>query len=298
MKIGETRRPDASLLGRAATSRNVHVTQERLETDPTLLAQLLTTGRVGDARWYGVVESYAVDLRASPSIQPPLFEAMLPHLWGAWQETLLFDVCRDATSTFNSALFHRPNLIAEVIDPATQRQVEVFVRDSLILASDAEEVSKADLRWVPFWTSAVSWWPSMMAEVWDRLSDGPRVGHALSILVYLSRFAYRDAENPLIAEASRLAPLWAQASFDSALHWSPEAIAAFSDRLEWSRVEGYLRAAVAGLATDARSEELQLVASDIQENRRDLFLKRRSVLLRHLSSGGLDRFWDDEIGID
>jgi hypothetical protein len=49
--------------------------------------------------------------------------------------------------------------------------------------------------------------------------------------------------------------------------------------------------------TDARSDEITLVASDIQENRKQPFLERRAIPLKNLGRRGLNKFWDVEVGV-
>jgi hypothetical protein len=42
---------------------------------------------------------------------------------------------------------------------------------------------------------------------------------------------------------------------------------------------------------------ITLVASDIQENRKQPFLERRAIPLKNLGRRGLNKFWDVEVGV-
>jgi hypothetical protein len=288
-------RPDARALGGPGPAPVI--TQDLFETDASQLLALLHTGAIGDPRWCGVLQNYATDVKLADAVQPDLFAAVVPFLWGAWQETLLAQRCIDATSELNSMLFKKPRVHLDALGPGAQDHVEAFARDSLLFAIASPQETGPDQSWVPFWVSLSSAWPGFAARTWDALAAGMSARHTEALFHFISRVAYPNADNPLLNAGSSLIPeLWEQASFDSGLFWRGVAVSALEQRLAWDAADEILGAAVEAASPHAAKDLIELVVNDIRANRRSAYLTRRSILLKNLGRPGLDKFWDDELG--
>jgi hypothetical protein len=276
----------------------IPITQILYETDPSLLAELLARDRPDQPEMCGVTENYLTDLKLAhqSQVQVDLLESMLPHIFGAWQQALLSDRCRDAASELVSAFFAKPSLVLDLLGPAYQSNVQMFGATSILYAVSSGKQPSIDLRWVPYWVGQCACWSGMVSAVWDVMAQSLVPGHARAVLGYLARLAYSDQENPMLLEGVVPAEPWAPASFDSAVHWRAPALADLESRLEWSAVTKCLDDIARRLGGEERDEEALLVAEDIRERRHDVFVRRRSILLSNLGRPGLDKFWDDEFG--
>jgi hypothetical protein len=274
------------------------VEKELFETDARLLTKLLASDAIGEPASCGVLQNYLTDLKLAADIQPDLFQVSVPYLWGAWQETLLSrssNQCVDTTSELHSTLFAKPRLHIDFASPDMQARVETFVRRSLLHAAFVARDAVIDLEWVPFWVSTASCWPWLASAVWDDFQSSTAPAHAKALLGWLSCLAYPTTDNPLAVDP-RAADLWAQASFDSGIHWSPEAVAALDQRLAWPVVEETLTRLEPAITTVSGGDYLGFVATDIRKKRQAPFLRRKSILLANLRTAGASKFWDDEFG--
>jgi hypothetical protein len=288
--------PSAAVLRTGAPRAPVAITQELFETDPALLRALLEVAEIGDPQWAGVIENYLSDLRLAgdDGVQPDLFLAMLPYVWGMWQRALVSDVARNTASALGSALFRRPHLIAHIAGAPMQNRVESFVLDSFAGAIALDSRISSDLTWSPLWVALAACWPQMVAGLWDDLIQCRVENHARTMLAYFARLAYSDAENPLLSEASPAVELWGPASFDTDMHWGLDAVAALARRLSWDSAEFDLGRMLVRLSADPAFDVARLVASDLRAQRRSVFLRRCQMLLENLGRPGLDKRWSDD----
>jgi hypothetical protein len=269
---------------------------ELFETDAHLLTELLASNAVGDPAGCGVLQNYLTDLKLADDIQQDLFQASIPYVWGAWQQTLLSGVCFDTTSELHSTLFAKPRLHVDFGSAEMQARVETFARRSLLHAAFVVPAAGVSLRWVPYWVSLASSWPWLAGTIWDDFHRSPAPAHAKALLYWLSCLAYPTAENPLSVDPGE-ADLWAQASFDSTLHWRPEAVASLDQRLDWPVIAETLKQLEPTVITAAGDDYLALVATDIRTKRQATFLRRKSILLTNLGTKGASKFWDDDFGV-
>ncbi len=271
------------------------IERELFETEPQLLTELLASNAIGDPRGCGVLQNYLTDLKLADDIQRDLFQASVPHIWAAWQRTLLSTACVDTTSELHSTLFVKPRIHIDFGSPDMQSRVETFARESLLHAAFAVPDAIVGLKWTPFWVSLASSWPWLAGTIWDDFRDSTAPAHAKALLYWISCLAYPTAENPLSVD-SRHAELWAQASFDSTLHWGAEALASLETRLLWSTVEDMLKRLESTVRATPEDDFIALVSADIRAKRQTTFLRRKSILFKNLETEGANKFWDDEFG--
>jgi hypothetical protein len=298
MSISYEIRPAAADLRSPNVGATPEVEKELFETDAGLLTELLGSNAIGDPAGCGVLQNYLTDIKLAVNIQPDLFQASVPYLWGAWQHSLLSrssNQCFETTSELHSTLFAKPRLHIDFASPDMQARVEAFVRRSLLHAAFVAPASVIGLEWVPYWVSTVSCWPWLAGTIWDDFYGSPAPAHAKALLWWLSCLAYPTTENPLSVDP-RAADLWAQASFDSTLHWRPEAIAALDQRLSWPVVEQILKRIESMVTIPSGDDFLAMVASDMRAKHQTTFLRRKSILLANLGTAGANKFWDDEFG--
>ena len=165
-----------------ANSAAIRVTEDLFETDLSLLKALLANGSPGDVRLCGIVENYLTDIKLGARVQPDLFRAMSPYIWSAWQESLLSNTCIDASSEVASTFFQKPTLIHDLLGVAFQRNVEEFIRDSILHATNVDSNAAASMRWVPFWVSQCACWPTLVATVWDGMARLMVPNHVRSVM--------------------------------------------------------------------------------------------------------------------
>jgi hypothetical protein len=289
-------RPTAWSLLEGKAVPHVRVTQPLYEAESLRVEALLTSNDIESPHHCGLVQNYLTDLKWADTVQPDLLSAMLPFAWAAWQNALLGGQCVDACSELNSLLFKKPDLLAQALDQRLLDRLLEFVRASLLFAVSSDRYRGGQQEWTPFWTSVSAYWPNMVAGVWDTLSGSSDPEHATSLLVYISRLAYQDADNVLL-DRRDMPPPWAHATFDSDLCWGPEAVHSLEVRLDWPPTCALLDRLGQRLAGTPRATDYEMVISDIQGSREQVFVRRRSNLLRNLAKPGLANFWDDELDI-
>ncbi len=274
-----------------------HFNQEFYEVDPAHLRLAIDSFAKGQYAHCPILQNYMTDLLWGANPDAELLRYAILMLLDAWLQSLDGPECRGFASMFHLTMYRKPRLISDRIGDSANAALVSTICSALLKRIDAQRgIENQVLGWLPHFNSTAAAWPEVAKTVLGRWYGSETHGAAACWIVFLSRIAYGDEENPLVQIGRRDVVLWEQACIDGHPVWSAPALEALGAVLETPKVYEKLREIPRQLGSEHGHEDVALVCEDIMENQMPKFERRRENLLRNLASEG-EGFWDDSLGI-
>jgi hypothetical protein len=275
--------------------------------DQPELLDLLRDGRLDGPVIEASLCEYCLCIKYVETLQADLMYHALPLCFRVWQDCLFSGQYEETAAALHSALFRRPDVIAETIGHDAARTIEDFAAESILSRISVEQTLRkkpGDLsahRWMAFLASYGCIWGNV-ARILNEWRSVHFRGYAIAAVQYLSLFAYDDREQTIFPSHSSSegggAPYpWSCAGgYSDSPKWRKENVEHMKQFLTVVSIQEWARAAAEKVDEENERKIANLVYEDITLQPYRVESRVRDVL-HHIDSGTAYSYWSDSFGM-